>query len=203
MWQKFWSFVEDLNVLCCSDIQRCWCQHANQLAGCDLATFHKLSFSFSLSVWLFWEDFKTSCNSIQTNSILTSDEGIKAFLAFVHMHIHFKNSQTSSSVFTQNAFVPLMTASSSLFPSAALHPGPPDGSDHQDLAVREEGCCHVFPDDLLLPAVLDALCCCVHDGGLWQEEHGLSNRGHHPLLLCQVQHSLQPPHLRVHEQKGL
>lgn len=51
--------------------------------------------------------------------------------------------------------------------------------------------------------MLDALRCCVHDGGLRQEEHGLSHSGHHPLVLCQVQHRLQPPHLRVHEQKGL
>lgn len=89
-----------------------------------------------------------------------------------------------------------------LFVAAALHPGPPDGSDHQDPAVREEGRRHVFPDDLLLPDVLDALRCRVHDRGLRQEEHGLSHGGHHPLVLCQVQHSLQPPHLRVHEQKG-
>ncbi len=90
-----------------------------------------------------------------------------------------------------------------LSPVAALHPGPSDSSDHQNLAVREEGGYNVFPDDFLLPAVLDALCCCVHDGSLRQEEHGISHSGHHPLVLCQVQHSLQPPHLRVHEQKGL
>lgn len=97
----------------------------------------------------------------------------------------------------------MIASYSLLFLVAALHPGPPDGSDHQDLAVREEGRRHVFPDDLLLPVVLDALRCCVHAGGLRQEEHDLSHSGHHPLVLCQVQHSLQPPHLCVHEQKGL
>lgn len=96
-----------------------------------------------------------------------------------------------------------MTASQSPpFHIAALHPGPPDGSDHQDLAIREEGGRYVPTDDLLLLVVLDALRRGVHDGGLRQEEHGLSHGGHHPLVLCQVQHGLQPPHLRVHEQKG-
>lgn len=98
---------------------------------------------------------------------------------------------------------PLMIASYSLLsPAAALHPGPPDSPDHQDLAVREEGGRHVFPHDLLLPDVLDALRRRVHVGGLREAEHGLSHSGHHPLVLCQVQHGLQPPHLRVHEQKG-
>lgn len=90
-----------------------------------------------------------------------------------------------------------------LFLAAALHPGPPDSSNHQDLAVREEGRHYVFPHDHLFPVVLDALCCSVHDGGLWQEEHGVSHSSHHPLILCKVQYSLQSPHLRVYEQKGL
>lgn len=80
-----------------------------------------------------------------------------------------------------------------------LHPGPPDRPDHQDPTLREESLRDVFPDDLLLPAVLDALRCRVHDGGFWQEEHGVSDGGRHPLILRQVQHSLQPPHLCLHE----
>uniref|UniRef100_A0A3Q3GL20 Opsin 3 n=1 Tax=Labrus bergylta TaxID=56723 RepID=A0A3Q3GL20_9LABR len=95
-----------------------------------------------------------------------------------------------------------MFGEATIIPSTtAFHSGPADGPDHQDPAVREEDSCHVFPDDLLLSGVLDALCCRLHDGGLRQEEHGLSHPGHHPLFLCQVQHVLQPAHLRVHEQK--
>lgn len=96
----------------------------------------------------------------------------------------------------------MIASFSLLFLVAALHPGPSDGSDHQDLAVREEDGRYVFADDHLLPGVLDALRCSVHVGGLRQKEHGLSHGGHHPLVLCQVQRGLQPPHLRVHEQKG-
>lgn len=90
-----------------------------------------------------------------------------------------------------------------LFLAAALHPRSADGSNHQDLAVRKEGCCYVSADDLLLPGVLDALRCCVYVGSLWKEEHGFSHSGHHSIILCEVQHSLQPPHLHLHEQKGL
>lgn len=51
--------------------------------------------------------------------------------------------------------------------------------------------------------MLDALRRGVHDGGLWQEDHGFPYGGHHPLILRQIQYSLQPANLRVHEQEGL
>lgn len=87
--------------------------------------------------------------------------------------------------------------------TAALHPRPPNGSHHQDPALREESRHYVSSNDLLLPGMLDTLRYCVHDGSFRQEKHGLSNSGHHPIVLCQVQHSLQPPHLCIHEPKGV
>lgn len=97
-----------------------------------------------------------------------------------------------------------MSASCSvLFLIAALSPRPPNGSNHQDFALWEESRRDVSSDDNMLPGLLDTLRCRLHDGGIRQEEHGLAHSGHHPIILCQVEHGVQPPHLRLYEQKGL